>query len=64
MQGFLLFTRLVREHVAAAGELQLYTVWNGEEGSPPKGVINVGLVALKRETFLFTERVLYRMNSG
>ena len=57
---------LIREHVAATGEVQLYTVWDGEEGSPPKGVINMGLDSLNRETFLFTERFFYRVttNSG
>jgi hypothetical protein len=55
---------LVREHVAAAGEVQLYTVWDGEEGSPPKGVISVGLESLNRETFLLTERFFYRVMSN
>ncbi len=52
---------LVREHVATSGEAQLYSVWNGEEGSPPKGTINVGLNALNAETFFFNEQFLYRV---
>ena len=57
---------LIREHVAATGEVPLYTVWDGEEASPPKGVINVGLDSLNRATFLLTERFCYRVttNSG
>jgi hypothetical protein len=31
---------LSRRTVRATGEVQLYGVWEGEEGSPPKGVIN------------------------
>jgi hypothetical protein len=52
---------LVGEHVAPSGEAQLYSVWNGEEGSPPKGTINVGLNALNAETFFFNEQFLYRV---
>ena len=52
---------LVREHVAAAGEVQLYPVWDGEEGSPPKGTINLGLDALNPETFFLNEQFLYRV---
>jgi hypothetical protein len=52
---------LVREHVAAAGEVELYGVWNGEEGSPPKGTIDLELDALNPETFFFNEQFLYRV---
>ena len=55
---------LVREHVAATGEVQLYTVSDGEEGSPPKGVINVRLDTLNRETFFFNERFFYRVTTN
>jgi hypothetical protein len=54
---------LVREHVTTAGEVQLYPVWDGEEGSPPKGNITVRLDALNRETFLFTEQFFYRVTA-
>jgi hypothetical protein len=50
--------------VAATGEVQLYTVWDGEEDRPPKGVIDVGLDSLNRETFLLTERFFYRVTSS
>jgi hypothetical protein len=45
--------------VRATGEVQLYAVWDGEEGSPPKGVINVRLDSLDRETFFLNERFFY-----
>jgi hypothetical protein len=51
---------LVREH-AAGGEVQLYAVGDGDEGSPPKGVINVGLGSLQPRTFFFNEQFLYRV---
>lgn len=54
---------LVREHVTATGEVQLYPVWDGEEGKPPKGVINLGLGALNREKFFFNEQFFYRVTA-
>ena len=54
---------LVRTHVAAAGEVQLYPVWDGAEGSRPKGTIHVGLDRLNPETFFFNEQFLYRVTS-
>lgn len=54
---------LIREHVRATGEAQLYPVWDGEEGSAPKGVINLGLGALSREKFFFTEQFFYRVTA-
>jgi hypothetical protein len=48
--------RLVREQVRATGEVQLYPAWDGQEGSPPKGVINLELGALRRERFFFNEQ--------
>ena len=55
---------LVREHVTAAGAVELYAVWDGEESHPPQGVISVGLDSLHRETFLLTERFFYRVTGG
>ena len=51
------------KHVTATGEVQLYPVWDGEEGSPPKGEIKVGLGALNRERFFFNERFFYRVTA-
>ncbi|HEU4937436.1 MAG TPA: hypothetical protein VFT39_13325, partial [Vicinamibacterales bacterium] len=55
---------LVREHVRATGEVQLYPVWDGEEGKPPKGVINLGVGALNRERFFFNEQFFYRVTAA
>jgi hypothetical protein len=52
---------LIQEHVAAAGEVQLYPVWDGEEDEPPKGTIYLRLDALQPETFFFTQHFLYRI---
>ena len=52
---------LVRQHVAASGEVQLYAIWNGEKGSPPKDTLHFALDALNAETFFFNERFLYRV---
>jgi len=52
---------IVREHVTGTGEVELYPVWDGEEGSPPKGAVNVELDSLSRETFFLTERFFYRV---
>ena len=54
---------LVREHVTATGEVQLYPVWDGEEGKPPKGVINLRVGALSRERFFFNEQFFYRVTA-
>jgi hypothetical protein len=54
---------LVREHVRAAGEVQLYPVWDGGEGSPPKGEINMELGGLNREKFFFNEQFFYRVTA-
>lgn len=55
--------RLVREQVRATGEVQLYPVWDGQEGSPPKGVIKLELGALRRERFFFNEQFFYRVTA-
>jgi hypothetical protein len=55
---------LLREHVTARGEVQLYPVWDGEEGKPPKGVINLGVGALDRERFFFNEQFFYRVTAA
>ena len=45
--------------MTATGEVQLYPVWDGEEGNPPKGVIRVGLASLNRETFFLNQQFFY-----
>jgi hypothetical protein len=54
---------LVRDHVRATGEVQLYPVWDGEERSAPKGVISLGVGALKREKFFLNEQFFYRVTT-
>ena len=49
---------LVREYVIASGEVQLYSVWDGNEGLAPKGAIDVALDSLRRETFFLNEQFL------
>jgi hypothetical protein len=61
LRSLRLLIALVREHVIASGEVQLYDVWNGEEGLPPKGTIDVRLDAIDPERFFFNERFLYRV---
>jgi len=58
-----LLLALVRDHVTATGEVQLYPVWDGEEGSPPKGEINLKLGGLNREKFFFNEQFFYRVTA-
>jgi hypothetical protein len=56
-----LLLALVRESVIANGEVQLYSVWNGNEGLAPKGVIDVALGSLRRETFFLNEQFFYHV---
>lgn len=41
-------------------DVQLYAVWDGEEGGPPKGSLDLDLDAIDPERFFFIERFLYR----
>ena len=41
-------------------DVQLYAVWYGEEGDPPKGSLDLDLDAVDPERFFFIERFLYR----
>ena len=55
---------LIREYVIDNGEVQLYSVWNGNEGLAPKGVISVALDSLRRESFFLNEQFFYRVTIG
>ena len=55
---------LIRDYVIDKGEVQLYSVWNGNEGLAPKGVINVALDSLRRESFFLNEQFFYRVTIG
>jgi hypothetical protein len=61
LQSVRALLNLVHEHVLASGEIQLYPVWDGDEGLRPKGTIDVRLAALKPETFLLNQQFLYRV---
>ena len=52
---------IVRAHVTATGEVQMYPVWDGAESSPPKGTIDIELDTLDPETFLLNEQFLHRV---
>ena len=53
---------LVRPHVLESGFVELYPVWNGEEALPPIGTVGLSLGPVRAETFVFTERFLYRVS--
>ena len=59
LQSVRALLNLVREHVLDSGEIQLYPVWDGDEGLRPKGTIDLRLGALKPETFLLNQQFLY-----
>jgi hypothetical protein len=52
---------LIRAHVSASGEVQLYPVWEGTEAVAPKGTITLPVDALDPATFFFNEQFLYRV---
>jgi hypothetical protein len=51
---------LIQAHVAA-GEVQIYPVWDGNEGDAPKGTIRLSAESLRPETFFFNEQFFYRV---
>jgi len=55
---------LIQRHVAAAGEVEMYPVWNGEENLPPKGTLELLADTLNPRTFFFNERFFYHVSSG
>ena len=55
---------LIRPDVPPSGVVELYPVWNGEEALPPKGTVHLSLESIRSETFVFTERFLYRLTSA
>jgi len=59
LQSVRALLNLVREHVLDSGEIQLYPVWDGDEGLRPKGTIDLRLGALQPETFLLNQQFLY-----
>ena len=53
---------LMRECLSESPQLELYPVWDGDESSPPKGIIVLDFAALESTKFLFTEGFLYRVS--
>lgn len=56
--------RYMKNQLAAADHVELYPVWEGEEGQPPKGVINIRVETVVPETFFFNQRFLYRVTGA
>ena len=52
---------LIAEQTSQGDEVQLYPVWNGEEGAPPKGTIELAPDRLVTGEFFFNERFFYRV---
>jgi len=61
LRSLRLLLDVVRRHVEAAGVVELYPVWNLEEGTPPIGLIELRLDALDPETFFFHEQFVHRV---
>jgi hypothetical protein len=51
---------IVRMH-AAADDVEMYPVWDGDEQLPPKGTIRLAADTLDVDTFFFNERFLHRV---
>src|SRR5688500_1721859 len=52
---------VIREQLSEEDEVQLYPVWNGEEGEPPKGTVNLPPEQLVADQFFLNERFLHRI---
>jgi hypothetical protein len=63
-QSMQALVRLIREHVAASGEVELYPAWNDKVDAAPKGTINLPIDKIDPQTFFFVERFFYRVHGG
>ena len=52
---------LLRDHLSLSRQVEMYPVWDGDEGLPPKGTINLRLDAVDARTFVFSQQFLYRV---
>lgn len=52
---------LMSAHVSGDDEVQLYPVWDGEEGEPPKGTIELTAEDLEADRFFLNERFFHRI---
>ena len=55
---------LIREQLSSDDEVQLYPVWNGEEGKVPQGTIELTADDLVPDEFFLNERFCYRLRRG
>ena len=51
--------QLLHGALGASGPIELYPVWDGNEGKAPKGAVEWSLERLSPETFVFTEQFMY-----
>ena len=51
-----LLIELIHEKLALTDEVQMYPVWNGDEGLAPKGTIVLASNSLDPRTFFFNEQ--------
>ena len=52
---------LIHEKLALTDEIQMYPVWDGDEGLAPKGIIELASNTLNPRTFFFNEQFFYRL---
>jgi hypothetical protein len=52
---------LIHEKLALTDEIQMYPVWDGDEGVAPKGTIQLASNTLDPRTFFFNEQFFYRV---
>ena len=53
---------LLRDVIKPRESIELYPVWNGNEGDPPKGRVEWSLEQITPDTSLFTEQFLYEVH--
>lgn len=52
---------VIDEALAQSDSVELFPVWSGDEGNEPLGIVEWQRSALTPETFVLTERFLYRI---
>ena len=53
---------LIAEQLNMSEEVQIYSVWNGNEEQPSKGIIDLAVTQLIPERFFFNEQFVYRVH--
>jgi hypothetical protein len=54
---------LLRDVIKPGELVELYPVWDGNEGDPPKGRVSWSLERIVPDTSLFTEQFLYEVRA-